>query len=838
MTPLFPDDNQKITIKQGQTGDCYLLAVLDCVLSSGKEGRDLVASMFTQNADESVTLRIPHNRHSQYLFLNNINAKYQYVHNKNTNTDEITISKAQLERIDENRTETSPGRFKRGVSSNSLAVKILEHISSYYFATAWNQQHSVVAHDQEDRYKGNEAAVFVSKLLGIEGRYTNNYDDIIRLKMLNPEQPLYIEMDHGEPDRDGRIHGYHALRVKRIEKTGTSYNFVLANPWDNSKEETYSLNDIQSRNFQFCELNLDKPREELNQAIIKCPQDVGKYIYSTPTLFNLLLAMQKNGWGHLYTGDALKSCVAVHKSIPYFQSLLHSLTTDEQQTMLRRMLASQGSKEEFIKQLLSRFPRINLLQKLLEQETNHEHMGEILVTVALTADEDTRRLLSSQEAFNVVVNTAIKHKAQQVHNQEQPYEPKDAQWLVEEGLLNHFFKINDSYLVTRNAGLRALCSANIFTRTHIQSWLKPESLLAKAITEVINSQIMLPEVKKYIESNPRISINEGFLDKILAQVWTKDPHQLFEGLKKLNTLDTWLAKRLFPLLAAKVDHVEPGAFKRLAQKIATEPSSIFKAWFIQLQTELLPHTVTITQQQLEKINRDTQEDINKYTLVIDDAPTPSFENYQRISEIDVEQNNQIHQLNSKIRSQELAYDAFFLPIEVKNALEAKVREVRHAAMLAKQKVLVRQEGNVFLAQINFAAQLDIIGDMTLALEEKAISDNNYLRAAVAARALHNQLLTAKENLLTSNLPKNKSILEFKNTCIDAIDKANLVLEEHRGWKEVLEILASAIISIATLLTANLVAGRWRLFSTPTHSAAITNEVKDVFKEIPVSACGA
>ena len=156
MTPLFPNDNEKITIKQGQTGDCYLLAVLDCVLSSGDEGRKLIESMFTKNPDESITLRIPHNAHSLYLLLNNINAKYRYAHNAVTNTDEITITKAELERIDANRVEIYPGAYKHGASSNSLAVKILEHISSYYFANKWDQGHSIIAHNQDDRYRGKE----------------------------------------------------------------------------------------------------------------------------------------------------------------------------------------------------------------------------------------------------------------------------------------------------------------------------------------------------------------------------------------------------------------------------------------------------------------------------------------------------------------------------------------------------------------------------------------------------------------------------------------------------------------------------------------------------------
>lgn len=51
MTPLFPAENTPITIKQGHTGDCYLLTAIDCILNSGEEGLPLVKSLFTQTKE-------------------------------------------------------------------------------------------------------------------------------------------------------------------------------------------------------------------------------------------------------------------------------------------------------------------------------------------------------------------------------------------------------------------------------------------------------------------------------------------------------------------------------------------------------------------------------------------------------------------------------------------------------------------------------------------------------------------------------------------------------------------------------------------------------------------
>ncbi|CEG55609.1 sbcc family protein [Legionella fallonii] len=1205
MTRLFPNDNEKITIKQGQTGDCYLLAVLDCVFSTGKEGRDLIQSMFTENADESVTLRIPHNSHSQYLLLNNINAKYKYFHNTVTNTDEITISKTELERIDRNSTEISPGLYKRGVSSNSLAVKILEHISSYYFATAWNQQHSIIAHDQKERYEGHEAAVFVSELLGIEGNYTKDYDKIIKLKAINPEQPLYVEMDYGTPDEFGKIHGYHALRIKRIEKKSTSCDFILVNPWENEKEERFSLEEIKKRHYNFCELNLDTPKRELNKDILKCSEALGAYIYRTPALVTALLAQRKAGFIQHLKKDNLESCAQVHQQLPYFDALLNALTPSDQDTMVRRMLSAKGSKQEFIKQLLTRFPRIELLQLILEKEQMHEQLGETLINLVNTDRCIVPNILSTQEFFNLVVDKAIQHKAVQPGESGALYGKKGATEFIQKGLINHFFNIRGPMFdrVTRNSGLRALCDANVFTNEHIKSWIQPELLMASAIAHVINN-FTSPASIEYIVSNRQITANETVLDMVLEKISAQDSYLSFEGLKKLSTVDAELAKKLFPLLAAKIDRTAANSFKRLAQEVANQGSSEFKAWFSQMQKELLPtseedlrkqrdaeqtirfyvqqittypvpankhtqpqeveaqrvsqlrgvnalvlndarleeaeqilgfirhpaiksaleakskiinettlrqletlkeaeqtisrfirnikdlplvftnpHSIEEVEQQkhellerlqqyknglknngelttahqnlglvdkphtaitsaftqrenkivqeakryadaivakkviefyaakindfhvivnnghslveiaqIEKaqldkldelikdkqdlqeaeevfninngqhhykinevlrnkrtliiqegqrqslqlaqekqraedkteqaiearvrkitalpisfehnhtpdavsmqrhnlhkqldeivsfdgqeeadgllinehpkvksaifnkkeainraaeqqhsnVKRNAQDIVNEYAIAIYDAPLLSFQRYQMIQEVEEARDRQVRQLHNQVMGQAklrqaqqvLGQDTLTLPPEIRIALDAKVQLVEKEAKMAKQKIVTRKEGDIILTQINFTAQLETIEKMTLDLEDKAKSDDNYQEAAAAGRELYNQLLQAREHLLTAELPQNKNVRQFKDSCIKAIDKANLVLEEHRGWKQVLADLAGVLLSLATLFTANLAAGRWRLFQTPTNSATVTHEVQEVFQSITVSA---
>ena len=70
MIPLFPEDDQFISIKQGDGGDCYLLASLDCILNGDSKNRKKIQSLFTQTSTGG-ELRIKSNPQSSKLQIKN-----------------------------------------------------------------------------------------------------------------------------------------------------------------------------------------------------------------------------------------------------------------------------------------------------------------------------------------------------------------------------------------------------------------------------------------------------------------------------------------------------------------------------------------------------------------------------------------------------------------------------------------------------------------------------------------------------------------------------------------------------------------------------------------------
>ncbi len=74
------------------------------------------------------------------------------------------------------------------------------------------------------------------------------------MKIADPEQLVFIGMDYGKADSTGKIHDGHALRVDKVipnSKSPGGYDFVLVNPWNSQKRETYSLSDIRERGQDF-----------------------------------------------------------------------------------------------------------------------------------------------------------------------------------------------------------------------------------------------------------------------------------------------------------------------------------------------------------------------------------------------------------------------------------------------------------------------------------------------------------------------------------------------------------------------------------------------------------
>ncbi|AOW51089.1 hypothetical protein BE845_11210 [Legionella pneumophila subsp. pneumophila] len=464
MTPLFPEKNTPLTIKQGPVDDCYLLVALDCIFNSGDEARQLLASKFTQTP-LGLTVRIKRNNQSTRLDSQKMRGKYIHVYDRNTDEDVFFIGQQKLKEIDNS---------KKGVQTNSLAIKVLERISSYYYTGDWDhtgESGSLTAHSISQRHMESSTR-FVGKLLGIHAEDTEEMDEIIKLKLMNPREAVYISFAYGEPDANGKIHERHALRIdKVVPKTNGGYDFILVNPWDNQKEETFSLGELEKRDCRFCTFSLNQQRYEITRILLKNPVEQGQYIFANPELFTLLLQMQKPSL--LSDAKNIQACINLHKQMPYLPSLYNSLTSDEQKKLIQGMVGTKGDKEKFTKHLISNVPRLDLVKTIFQNEPLENKTENMIVDLALEAHSPARIVFEDPEFFTLIMNRAIHHKAT-IRGCSQEHAKK----LIESKMIHYYFDNLRTDNLTRNAGLRELFAAKIFTKTSIEAWFAARLSLA------------------------------------------------------------------------------------------------------------------------------------------------------------------------------------------------------------------------------------------------------------------------------------------------------------------------------------------------------------------------
>ncbi|AOW59140.1 hypothetical protein BE843_13125 [Legionella pneumophila subsp. pneumophila] len=464
MTPLFPEKNTPLTIKQGPVDDCYLLVALDCIFNSGDEARQLLASKFTQTP-LGLTVRIKRNNQSTRLDSQKMRGKYIHVYDRNTDEDVFFIGQQKLKEIDNS---------KKGVQTNSLAIKVLERISSYYYTGDWDhtgESGSLTAHSISQRHMESSTR-FVGKLLGIHAEDTEEMDEIIKLKLMNPREAVYISFAYGEPDANGKIHERHALRIdKVVPKTNGGYDFILVNPWDNQKEETFSLGELEERDCRFCTFSLNQQRYEITRILLKNPVEQGQYIFANPELFTLLLQMQKPSL--LSDAKNIQACINLHKQMPYLPSLYNSLTSDEQKKLIQGMVGTKGDKEKFTKHLISNVPRLDLVKTIFQNEPLENKTENMIVDLALEAHSPARIVFEDPEFFTLIMNRAIHHKAT-IRGCSQEHAKK----LIESKMIHYYFDNLRTDNLTRNAGLRELFAAKIFTKTSIEAWFAARLSLA------------------------------------------------------------------------------------------------------------------------------------------------------------------------------------------------------------------------------------------------------------------------------------------------------------------------------------------------------------------------
>lgn len=331
---LFPENGSLISIQQGKSDDCYLLASLDCLFHAGPEGLASIKSLFVET-ECGVSVHIKRSLISAHLKLAQLMKKYGYYYDAVNEADVFIIDKSRLEEID-----SDPD----GAQSNSLAVKILEHISAYYFEVNWEEfprVNSMAAHSIAGRTTDSDAQ-FMGQLFGIATIDNYDIDTVIQLKALDPSYPMWIGIAHAG--------GRHALAIDEIRPSQTEgYDFILRNPHDNTQRECYTLNEIKSRRYYFCLFKLDSEKAALTHLLLSLPLQDGLVIMRTPIIAQWIIDLQKLKPN--FSARDLKHCYTLYQEIPLIISIFNDLPVNEKLLFISTINHIQNGKEIFLSRL-------------------------------------------------------------------------------------------------------------------------------------------------------------------------------------------------------------------------------------------------------------------------------------------------------------------------------------------------------------------------------------------------------------------------------------------------------------------------------------------------------
>ena len=588
-TPLFPPDNQLVEIRQGRVGNCYLLAGLDCVFNKMHGGRALAKQRFVQYPDGSVRVQIPRNSHSPHLNPAVIGSKY-VLDQSNPNFDYWYIPKSEIDRMD------GPGN---GATSNCLAVKIMERLSSYYYVkppkTAGIGE-SLIAHNQpghNERYVGT-ATDFVANLLGVHvdqlfgSLYDRrmNFDDkvnkLIRLREMNPNAPIYLELDWGQPDAFGRIHGRHAVRVEKIEPDGRgSYNVHVVNPWNNTRLETqiFSIKDLKNRDAWFSHYSSSSKHSALTETLLACSStQIGKHVYANPDLMKTLVTFQDKAPHLANNPQIIELLVNTHRNNPQLFPVIDKLLSDPIQAtyFATNIQYSQMREDLLVRGIVNQLvyhPDQSLLTSLPIKLT-----GPILRDMAVTAKQQgilpLEQYFAHPAFFKRVLDGAINEAASTPMMQG---DKALARASIEQELVNYYLSGNKTSLANRH--IKTFVDAGIVDINALPQVLSQPTILSKSLNYFLSSGVPIkPELTDYFSRVPTTAIDTAFINDFFTKGRCLDVKRLCEDLYKLNTTNPALAKHLLAIGRQKVEAFYPGAFERFAQNAYAVSSPGLSNW--------------------------------------------------------------------------------------------------------------------------------------------------------------------------------------------------------------------------------------------------------------------
>lgn len=397
-------------IQQGSSGDCYLLASLDCILSSGSGGIEKIKSLFTKTAD-GVTVRIPYSDISKNLKKDQRIKKYSYYDDPQSAQHVFHLNEDILDEIDQ-----------EIATKTMLAVKILEKLSCYFYLNDVDSfEMTLDAHNSSNRHEGTSTA-FVGAFLGVAVQEESDIGRIIRLKTLDTNYPIYMSMDYKK--------GRHAFRLKTVgtDERG-QHVFSLVNPHNNTKTpELYTLDQVQKNKGRFCSFIIDGKAKFL-YFLSGIALDDAIDILRTPDLSNLLMsliALKKD-----FCLEDINHTFVLFKQFPKLYKLFKLINLQEQPHFLMAMERAVGDKEIFFCLFLSQIFRLPPVEYTLK---NIDEISKITLKMV----------------FNNFLKRAIDEKKSQ---EERSWFEIKKQMEVS---LSQYFQTGDLTFVTRSGSLRQL----------------------------------------------------------------------------------------------------------------------------------------------------------------------------------------------------------------------------------------------------------------------------------------------------------------------------------------------------------------------------------------------
>lgn len=276
---LFPQNMNHISICQGNVSDCHLLTCVDCLIHMGSPGQAFLKSLFTITSS-AILVKI----HSSSLLNeeNKARAVERYRYRYEPSCQEHRFFVPTLDSIFDWRAQS--------LKTNAYAITILEHLISYFYTIALNDDSkgvSLAAHERKNRHQGYVSTEFLAKTLGLGLLSFEDKDftlrELIQFKRIHPDYPVYLSL---KISMDGSRHAY---RLKSIQSYARRLHGILVNPWNNQKEEIWPLSLIEKQKPHAGIFFLDSRQVVLTKKLLTLPEEMGRFVFANPLVEKALL---------------------------------------------------------------------------------------------------------------------------------------------------------------------------------------------------------------------------------------------------------------------------------------------------------------------------------------------------------------------------------------------------------------------------------------------------------------------------------------------------------------------------------------------------------------------